>query len=86
MLLTVLPKQLTKRPKTGFNPPLDLLINKIGIDRLKYEMRYAASFINFNAIDTLLRQHFSGAANNTYKLWQLLYFSRWIKCNYEMDD
>lgn len=80
-LLNLLPKQLIKRPKIGFNPPLDGLINTIGLEKLRNEMIYAKKFINFNAITFLLNQHFSGAANNTYKLWQLLYFSRWVKCN-----
>ena len=81
LLATRIPKHLTDRPKTGFNPPLDGLINQIGKQRLKDEVSYAGKFINLNALDALLESHFSGTANNTYKLWQLLYFSRWLKLN-----
>jgi len=27
----------------------------------------------------LVKQHFAGQANNTYRLWQLLYFSMWLE-------
>ena len=84
LLATIVPKKLTDRPKTGFNPPLDGLINRIGMQRLKDEMIHAKKFIKMDGLDSLLEQHFSGAANNTYKLWQLLYFSRWLKLN-ELD-
>lgn len=81
LLKGLLPKKLIERPKTGFNPPLELLINKIGAERLKSEMCYAKALLSPAAIDAILHQHFAGKANNTYKLWQLLYFSRWLKLN-----
>jgi asparagine synthase (glutamine-hydrolysing) len=79
LLGRLIPKHLVERPKTGFNPPLEGLINTIGKERLKREMIPVGAYINLNAVNTLIIQHFSGEANNVYKLWQLLYFSRWLK-------
>lgn len=81
LLASLVPKQLTERPKTGFNPPLDGLINNLGKQRLKEEIVHAKKFIKLDSVDLLLEQHFSGAANHTYKLWQLLYFSSWVRLN-----
>lgn len=79
LLSTAFPAELFKRPKTGFNPPLDGLITKIGKDRLSVELSSLGGFLDFDFITILIDKHFSGVANNTYKLWQLLYFSRWLK-------
>lgn len=76
-----LPTQLTKRPKTGFNPPLDNIIKKIGSSRLASELKPIYQYINPTHVDTLIEQHFTKKANNTYKLWQLLYFSYWLQEN-----
>lgn len=81
LLSNILPKSLFDRPKTGFNPPLDDLINKIGKERIALELSNLKGYLNFIVIEELLDKHFSGASNNTYKLWQLLYFSRWLGNN-----
>jgi asparagine synthase (glutamine-hydrolysing) len=81
LLSNILPKSLFDRPKTGFNPPLDDLINKIGKERIALELSNLKVYLNFIVIEELLDKHFSGASNNTYKLWQLLYFSRWLGNN-----
>lgn len=76
-----LPAHLVRRPKVGFNPPLDDKIALLGesvisdllcSSRLKGVVDPAFSRL-------LVRQHFSGAKNNTYRLWQLLYFSLWLE-------
>ncbi len=79
LLASILPKRLIERPKTGFNPPLDALINNIGEPRLQQELARSTGFIDHNYALTLLQQHFAGKANHSFKLWQLLYFSRWVK-------
>lgn len=81
ILMQILPDSMVERPKTGFNPPLDGLVNKIGSDRLKLELSALDSVLNISAVTLLIDDHFSNVANNTYKLWQLLYFSRWLKAN-----
>lgn len=85
LLAKRLPKRFTKRPKTGFNPPLDGLIRKIGKAQLKSEFEHAREYIRLDGIDDLLDEHFTLQANHTYKLWQLLYFSRWIRLHEATD-
>ena len=85
ILLSLLPSKLVERPKTGFNPPLDGVINKIGKNRLYKELHGLDSVLNFNKINKLIEGHFSGKENNTYKLWQLLYFKKWLVAN-EVDS
>lgn len=79
LLRRLLPEHFVERPKVGFNPPLEGLINALGKERLQSEMVHVGAFINLNAVNSLITQHFAGEANNVYKLWQLLYFSRWLK-------
>ena len=87
LLSTVLPKKLIDRPKTGFNPPLDSLIHKIGKERLSSEFSSLKSLsdlgldFDLETVGLIVDDHFSKVSNNTYKLWQLLYFSRWLKHN-----
>ena len=79
VLASILPKKLIERAKTGFNPPLDALIKNIGEPRLHQELIRSTGFINHTYAQELLQQHFAGRANHSFKLWQLLYFSRWVK-------
>jgi asparagine synthase (glutamine-hydrolysing) len=81
ILLNILPSRLVERPKTGFNPPLDGLIDKIGKDRIGQELASLNGVLSIAAVTQLVEEHFMKKSNNTYKLWQLLYFSRWVKVN-----
>jgi len=82
LLTSLLPSTLVNRPKTGFNPPLDGIILRLGAERLASEFQRIYQFLNREEVERLIKSHFSGAANNTYKLWQLLYFERWLKFNF----
>jgi asparagine synthase (glutamine-hydrolysing) len=82
ILLDILPTSLVYRPKTGFNPPLDGLIEKIGKERLKLELNNVSSLLNSEQMMKTVDEHFMKKSNNTYKLWQLLYFSRWVHANF----
>jgi len=77
-----IPAKFLDRKKTGFNPPLDNLITKIGKKRLAFEYQLLGAYINTDAIDKILDDHFEGKKNNTYKLWQLLFFSKWLQANF----
>lgn len=79
ILSSLIPKQFIERPKTGFNPPLDNLINNLSIELIKKEMENLPDFIDTKVINKIINAHFSGENNNTYKIWQLLYFARWIR-------
>ncbi|QIG54270.1 asparagine synthase (glutamine-hydrolyzing) [Altererythrobacter sp. BO-6] len=75
-----LPKQLIYRPKVGFNPPLDGRIAKIGKDRCVDLITKGriANVVDPSVTRPWVFEHFEGRANNTYRLWQLIYFSLWL--------
>ena len=75
-----LPKDLTHRPKVGFNPPLDGRISKMGRDRSLDIITTGriAAILDPNIIKTWIDEHFEGRANHTYRLWQLIYLSLWL--------
>ncbi|MGG7094079.1 asparagine synthase (glutamine-hydrolyzing) [Shewanella indica] len=78
-----LPKRLFARPKTGFNPPLDTLINNLGKDELKRQLLSDTMLSAFNSdyMNGLIDEHFLGLSNNSYKLWQLVYLKFWLEEN-----
>ena len=77
-LKSILPKSLIERSKTGFNPPIDTLIDKIGQNRLKQEVLGVERFIDEKFVLKLIDEHFSQKSNNAYKIWQILYFKYWV--------
>lgn len=79
LLKSLIPQRFIDRPKTGFNPPLDGLIHKLGEETVMKELESLAQFLSMSEIRKIVKSHFSGQVNNTYKIWQLIYFSRWIK-------
>lgn len=81
LLCTMIPKALIDRPKTGFNPPLDDKIAGLGEARVLRELRAGAlgRHVNLPAAETIVRDHFAGVANNTFKIWQLLYLTYWLR-------
>jgi asparagine synthase (glutamine-hydrolysing) len=80
LLLSLLPRALIHRRKTGFNPPLDAKINIIGEKRILEILRSGlmASVLNVSAAEAIVGRHFSNVENNSYKIWQLLYLSFWL--------
>jgi len=81
LLYTLIPKRLIDRPKTGFNPPLDGLIQSLGSEVILNELKSLTRVLNSKSVEDIVEAHFTGTANNTYKIWQLLYFSRWLERN-----
>ncbi len=81
MLTGALPRSLVYRRKTGFNPPMDGMIRLLGRTRIRSLLLggYLNQYLNTSSVDSLIEQHFSGVANNTYKLWQLLYLHFWME-------
>lgn len=80
LLLSLLPRALVHRRKTGFNPPLDAKINTLGEARILKILRsgFMASMLNLPAAEAIVRRHFANMENNSYKIWQLLYLSFWL--------
>lgn len=78
-----LPKKLIARPKVGFNPPLNQLIDAFTKDELYDELSKIKGFIKQDEIQNILEKHFSKNEDNTYKIWQLLYLKSWIEQCYD---
>ena len=80
-LINLVPKKLIDRKKAGFNAPLDLSINRLGkklvLDVLNDNKLF--SVLNQNEVERIVHNHFERKKNNTYKIYQLLHFSYWIK-------
>lgn len=79
LLKSLIPQRFIDRPKTGFNPPLDGLIQILGEDTIISELESLSDILSMPEIRKIVNLHFSGHVNNTYKIWQLLYFVRWAK-------
>jgi len=81
LLYRMVPKSLIDRPKTGFNPPLDSKIAGLGEARILQELRAGAlgDHIELATAERIVRAHFAGTSNNTYKIWQLLYLAYWVR-------
>ena len=83
ILKSYLPLKLFNRPKQGFNPDLDILINKIGKHRLlgAFKSSKFSKIVSYEFVKTLINDHFKKKKNNSYKIYQLLYFKYWIDFN-----
>ena len=80
-LINLVPKKLIDRKKAGFNAPLDFRIKKLG-KKLVLEVfitNKLFSILDQNQVELIVNNHFEGKSNNTYKIYQLLHFSYWIK-------
>lgn len=77
------PKHIIYRKKAGFNPPLDNLIRGLGVQKIDNVLQNNGFYEIFNQefIGYMLSKHFNRKENNTYKIFQLLYLSYWIKNN-----
>jgi asparagine synthase (glutamine-hydrolysing) len=80
-----LPHGLVHRPKVGFNPPLDGKIQVLGPERINTFLTEGpiANVVDSRLSRFMVEAHFSGQSNNTYKLWQLLYFNEWLRSHSE---
>lgn len=83
ILETVLPLRYFNRPKQGFNPDLDFFIDKIGKERLlnAFNSIKFSKVVSIDFVKELIDQHFNDEKNNSYKIYQLLYFKYWIDYN-----
>jgi asparagine synthase (glutamine-hydrolysing) len=73
-------RSLIDRPKVGFNPPLDGKIAALGRSRILSELSAgpARDHLDMKWIEAMVANHFEGRSNETYRLWQVLYFNYWL--------
>lgn len=83
-----LPKRLIDRKKAGFNAPLDTSINKLGKDIILecFAENKLFLILNKKQVEKIVEDHFDFKNNNTYKIYQLLHFSYWIKAFNSSED
>lgn len=76
-------RDIIHRKKAGFNPPLDSRILLLGKRRIIeiLEKNNAFEVLNKNFVISDLELHFSGKKNHTFRIFQILYFSFWLKNN-----
>jgi asparagine synthase (glutamine-hydrolysing) len=72
---------MVNRPKAGFNPPLDGKIAVLGYGRIADILTHGPISHVVDGVFScdIVKAHFSGAGNQTYKIWQLLYFNFWLE-------
>ncbi len=80
-LIKLIPEKLIDRKKAGFNAPLDLSIKKLGKKVIHdvFITNKLFSILDQCQVENILNNHFEGKSNNTYKIYQLLHLSYWIK-------
>lgn len=81
LLRSLLSKELVNRPKAGFNPPLDGFVNALNESFVMDELKHLSNIFDLKILEKIVSAHYSGSINNTYKIWQLLYFSMWYQHN-----
>ena len=76
-----IPKKLLNRKKEGFNPPLVDIVNSKNIEQyIEFFSRTGLfKLLNKGPINAILEDHFSGKADNTYKIWQLVFLGAWLE-------
>jgi len=81
-----LPAQLINRPKVGFNPPLDGKIRALGKGRISEIFRRGpiSGVLDADVACRIVDAHFNNTGNQTYKIWQLLYFNFWLEAQNEI--
>jgi asparagine synthase (glutamine-hydrolysing) len=83
VLLNNLPKRFVDRPKRGFHPPIDTKINALGAERLKNEIGKGvfSDYFDLEKMYEIVDNHFLSRENNTFKIYRLLFISKWLSKN-----
>lgn len=79
----ILPKQIVKRPKKGFNMPvarwLTTELRDLVLDMLSEERIRQQGFFSYAYVKRLLDEHFAHRQDNRKLLWTLLIFQMWYE-------
>lgn len=83
VLLNYLPKRFVDRPKRGFHPPIDTKIMAVGAARLKNEIGKGVfcEYFDLEKMHEIVDNHFLSRENNTFKIYRLLFISKWLRKN-----
>jgi asparagine synthase (glutamine-hydrolysing) len=85
LLASRLSAEQLNRPKVGFNPPLDGKVQVLGKERITDILRTGpiASVVDSAFACHIVDAHFNNLGNQTYKIWQLLYFNFWLEAAHD---
>lgn len=88
LLRSRLPAQLVDRRKQAFNPPLDVRLRKLGRGLVGDLLLTSAlrNVLDNSFISQLIDDHFESRADNTYRLWQLVYLALWVDLRRPMSE
>jgi len=83
LLAKHLPRALVHRPKVGFNPPLDGKIDMLGRSRILENLAAGpfSDVCDLSVARSMVDAHFEKRSNNTYRIWQLIYFNEWMRAH-----
>lgn len=76
-----LSRDAVQRSKVGFNPPLDDKILLLGPDRIAGLLKQGpiSGVVDSEIACGIVGAHFAHRGNQTYKIWQLIYFNFWLE-------
>lgn len=79
----LIPKKIISRPKAGFNAPIPIWLKKdlkqMLLKNLSEKNVGIMGIFNYEYINNLMNDFFSGKEDNSLKLWLLLNFAMWYK-------
>ena len=81
ILQNYLPVKYVKREKSGFNPPLESIINKLDYETINKNIVHLSDYVNIDYVRKIIKDHYSNKKNNTYKIWQLMFLESWLRHN-----
>jgi asparagine synthase (glutamine-hydrolysing) len=79
----LLPSQIIDRPKQGFPIPIERWLQKeakpLMLDLLSSDSLRKRGLFNVPFVETLIKQHVSGFADNSIGLWGLMSLEMWLR-------
>ncbi len=82
LMSAYLPKEIIKKPKQGFSPPLKEWL-KTDLKAFTYqrllESRRLSTYFDREQLENFLSAHYRGDRDYQYQIWSLLVFSGWLE-------
>jgi len=83
VLSRYVPKALIDRPKSGFDPPIDIwlrtTLREWAEDLLDEQSLRRGGFFNAGIIRKVWNEHLAGRRNHQHSLWNVLMFQAWLR-------
>ena len=83
VLSRYVPKALIDRPKSGFDPPIDVwlrtTLREWAEDLLDQQSLHREGFFNADLVRKVWNEHLAGRRNHQHALWNVLMFQAWLR-------